>query len=285
MKKLLSLLVGAMLIFSMMGAAMATVNLHGDAKAIYDFDSPDTNEENKQGVDFVDVKAYFDDQVNDNIFTRVVIRYNDDNIKADSTTAFDEYFAKLTYGSKTLKFGSWSYDINDAIDGVDQYDLPAGIDHLYTGVQTECALLFGKSFGKYDLSFWLTSDYSQDSEIVGDWSQITGIGYTAKAFNTHLYYFDKGEWNDRHGFIYNLAWTAFKTVAPYFVYEKEEESDTATAVLGAVFQKGVWTARTEWDLKNDYLDDHGTRFAGLIRYQINNFSDYPIVSGKYFQTN
>jgi hypothetical protein len=274
MKKLLSLLVSALLLFTTLGAAMAVVNLHADAKAIYDFDATDTGrtyEKDKQGVDFADVKAYFDDQVNDHIFTRVVIRYNGDNIKADSTTAFDEYFATLTYGSKSLKFGSWYYDVNDAIDGADQYDLPDGIDHLYTGVRTENAVLLGKSFGKYDFSFWLTPDYCQDSEIVGDWSQITGVGYTAKAFNTHLYYFDKGELNDRHGFIYNLAWTKFKIVTPYFVYENEKDSDTATAVLGAVFHQGVWTARTEWDLKDDYLNDEGARFVGLIRCQINGF--------------
>lgn len=269
MKKLLVLFISAVLVFSTMSTAMAGMTVGGEAQAKYLFDADDTvNGNYKQGVDGMYIKTWFEQQVNSNLFGRIVASY-DSETDSDTAARIEEYSLNYTSESMGFKWGSWEYDVNDAVNGCDSLDLPDGIDSVYGAVRTENAFLFSKYFKnkKWNFTFWGTLDVCKaDWEQVGDYAQITGLGYNGSRFNSHFYYFDKGQYNDGHGIIFNYAYTGAKSFLPYLIYEKDLENKKVTEVLGVIVKKNALTLRAEFDLNDDYLSGDDMRWAGMIRY-------------------
>lgn len=284
MKKLLVLLVSAMLVLSLAAVSMASVEVTGDFRYVYTLDSAKEDEE--ELTDGIDLRLEVLGQVSDTVSAYLKLRNQDGG---DETFKADEYFLTFAPDWATFQVGYFDWSLTPSVDiiAANDFDSFPRTDTLFT-----VDVPFGRGFS-IGAAFALDgNDFNDDTgedgitplgRDVKDGAYDVKLGYANEIFGGEVHYSDTGTDNTTGDYfetnvavnvwynpLENLQLFAARN-APEYVDDRDVDAETLVGFYWNNIAATPFGLRAEYivtkrEVGNDDFNPYGIR----LEYQFTN---------------
>jgi hypothetical protein len=255
MKKVVVLLLSAVLVLSMAAAAFGVVNVSGELKAKYKFqgensvggESPETTDTEKN--DEVEAKIILDSQINEKLSAKLVAKLTANANDGGDKFGYDEYWAayKDTFGQ--VKVGYFGYKTKGNVDV---------LDGAYKDLKSVTGVEYSNKLAEtIDVAVFYNPDYNKKDEELFDNAFAVKAGINQDFWGVEVNYVNVGDGentDNKAGYTVNARITPIENLNAYVSYGVDQYEDVVS-IIGADYTMGNLTARVEYDLNENIGKD------------------------------
>jgi hypothetical protein len=286
MKKLLMLMLSAIMLLSITALAAAEVKVDGTVYFTYNGKDDDLNVPSHRGNDQAIVEVNITDKINKNWTGYWTYKPSSTDLSDNRTgktrgDAFktSEYYLRYKDSRKgEFKIGSMKIANTDDLDV---------LSALFSDLRGELGVYYNHKLGKtgFSTGFAYIPDYCNIKEETGDNAYRLDLKYKASRWDSSLYYIDKGEFiqsnrdlkdlkhiatepkmTHQEGWAFNFGYTYSNSLRIYYNYERNNYYDNETSIFGTKYEYGPAWIEIEYDFANDYTKYRLSKNLGDQRY-------------------
>jgi hypothetical protein len=283
MKKLLMLMLSAIMLLSIAALAAAEVKVDGKVYFTYNGKDDDLNVPSHRGNDQAIVEVNIKDKINKNwtgfwSYKPSSSDLSDNQIGKTRGDAFktSEYYLRYKDSRKgELKIGSMKIANTDDLDV---------LSALFSDLRGELGVYYNHKLGKtgFSTGFAYIPDYCNIKEETGDNAYRLDLKYKASRWDSSLYYISKGKYylknkdlqarteelTNQKGWAFNFGYSYSNNWRIYYNYERNNYYDNETSIVGTKYEYGPAWIEIEYDFANDYTKYRWSKDLGDQRYGI-----------------
>jgi hypothetical protein len=248
MKKLLVVLLAAMMVLSFTAVSMAAVTVGGEFVYGFNLTGPDTEDDpatpQNEAADYVEndfyeAKVTATAEISDNLKAFVALKGVSSDGDDDADVFVDETWAQLFGMVKVGKFGWNIKEKTDILDAGHELKNDAGISGDFTIME---GLTFSAYVARPEEDTAVGAKFIYSNDTFG-----AGVGY------------DKEPGDDEEAYVAVNGWYNIDPAVIYVTYTDHDED--SWAILGASFENDIFYARVEYEaVKEDGDDDADNAF-------------------------